>query len=259
MANLRLSFILALGCATLVLGMPRKPVNPLLTFPTPPTHQLNLTSPFPMLKSDIRFTEEQLKSGIVGENYRWRGGFYVQIDSRFNQEEYAIINNALYDIHVNLCIDVLIWPSDANPSGDYAFIERGGDGSGCWSYVGRLGGRQVINLQWNGCVYQGTAAHEAIHALGFFHEQSRPDRDDFVNILYHNIIPEYAYAFDKYSWQQVGTYDVPYDYTSIMHYNSHDFTANGQETIQAKNGSPVGSRGFMTEHDKTKLRRMYNC
>jgi Astacin (Peptidase family M12A) len=37
---------------------------------------------------------------------------------------------------------------------------------GCWSYLGRIGGRQELSLQRNGCVYKGTAMHELIHALG---------------------------------------------------------------------------------------------
>jgi len=262
MGFLKVGVVLAVLCCTSVLSKPSKPgnkYNPILTFPTPPTEQYNLTDPFPFLGNDIRLTADQARSGIIGENYRWRGGFFVQIDRNFNSQEYAIINNALYDLHINVCIDVLLWPSDAQPSGDYVFIERGGGGSGCWSYVGRLGGRQQLNLEAPGCVHQGVAIHEAIHAMGFFHEQSRPDRDEFVNILWGNINPDMAYNFNKLSWGEASTFDVPYDYRSIMHYNAKDFSNNGGDTIQAWNGSPVGSQNVMTGNDHNKLRRMYNC
>lgn len=39
------------------------------------------------------------------------------------------------------------------------------------------------------CFRAASAAHEAIHALGFYHEQSRPDRDNWVTIKYENIQP----------------------------------------------------------------------
>ena len=57
----------------------------------------------------------------------------------------------------------------------------------CSSAIGRRGGRQTINLA-AGC-YRLIPAHEIFHALGRLHEQSRPDRDNFITINMDNIRP----------------------------------------------------------------------
>jgi hypothetical protein len=36
-------------------------------------------------------------------------------------------------------------------------------------------------------VAKGTTMHEMMHAIGFVHEHSRPDRDQFVQVLLQNV------------------------------------------------------------------------
>lgn len=51
--------------------------------------------------------------------------------------------------------------------------------------------RQQLNLALNtpgaGCFRNGTIIHEFLHALGFYHQQSATERDDYVTIVWENI------------------------------------------------------------------------
>ena len=62
----------------------------------------------------------------------------------------------------------------------------------------RIGGRQTIKYKTPSCLSRyGTVQHEMLHALGFHHEQSRSDRDDWVKIHWLNIEEGHTHNFVK--------------------------------------------------------------
>ncbi|GAB3251179.1 M12 family metallopeptidase [Chitinimonas naiadis] len=112
-----------------------------------------------------------------------------------------------------------------NESNYAKFVSDGG----CWSYVGMSGGEQPISIG-DGCEYPGIVAHEVIHALGWMHEQMRPDRDNYVRVLTENIQSGMESQFTKLQANQVDPVGG-YDLDSVMHYPNWAFSKNGQPTI----------------------------
>ena len=72
-------------------------------------------------------------------------------------------------------------------------------------------GKQDVSLQSNGCVYQNIVIHELLHAVGFAHEQTRPDRDQYVTINYNNIQSGTESNFQRYLTSDVNTLNKAYD------------------------------------------------
>ena len=107
---------------------------------------------------------------------------------------------------------------------------------------------------------QGIVIHELMHALGFYHEQSRSDRDAHVIIVDDNIEPgrEHNFAIASGSLK-LG----PYDFGSLMHYGRCDFTicgscAPGCETIQAPgHEDEIGQRSMISALDAHGIRSLY--
>lgn len=214
-------------------------------------------------EGDMRLPEgldiRHMRNGIIGNNYRWPGGVVpIQIDSGFTSAERNVIQQGLDDISSKTCIRFVTRSNEAN----YVFMQRGGANSGCWSYVGRIGGRQILNLQAGnpGCVFKGIVAHEMIHAIGFFHAQSRTDRDNYVTINWSNIQSGTEGNFEKYTSGQVSDQGVSYDYGSLMHYGAYDFAINPNvPTIIVPNGVSIGQRNGVSDKDAQQIRNMYSC
>jgi len=128
---------------------------------------------------------------------------------------------------------------------------------GCWSVLGRSGGKQNLSLNRDGCLSTRTIQHEFMHAIGIWHEQSRPDRDQFVTINWQNIQDGKDDNFEKRT--DSSTLGNAYDYNSVMHYSTKAFSKNGQDTITAKNGNTIDRRREADGNDIIDIRLMYQC
>ena len=130
-------------------------------------------------------------------------------------------------------------------------------GNGCWADIGMstsmFGGNQKLNLQAPGCDNCGTATHEILHALGMAHEQQRPDRDDFVSIVWNNIKPGMDTQFAIRSQADA---QRPYDIMSIMHYAAKSFSRNGRDTLAVK---PKGYELYNRSGQVSKLSHWAAC
>ncbi|XP_064096371.1 protein SpAN-like [Macrobrachium nipponense] len=133
-------------------------------------------------------------------------------------------------------------------------------GSGCWSYIGSINSNTGQDLSiGTGCTGVGTVAHEIGHAIGFYHEQSRSDRDRQVKILLENVIAGKESNFNSYA---DNNYSVPYDFLSDMHYNSEAFSSNGKLTIvtvDPMNQELIGVRDALSHMDKLLANKIYPC
>ncbi|UYV84390.1 MEP1B [Cordylochernes scorpioides] len=131
----------------------------------------------------------------------------------------------------------------------------------CYSYVGRTGlGAQPLSIG-PGCEYLGIVIHELMHAIGFEHEQSRADRDNYVNILWDNIKPGAESQFAKYTLAQIQHLGEPYDYASVMHYEKNAFSKRRDlPTIEPKRaGVRMGQRRGFSHVDIRKINKLYGC
>ena len=135
---------------------------------------------------------------------------------------------------------------------DRVVFREGGDG--CHSHLGRTGGAQEIQMA--GCTVQGSVAHEILHAAGFYHEQSRGDRDQFIAINWNDIDPANRYNFEI---RDQGGADIgAYDYGSIMHYPARAFSTTGQPTIVPRaQGVTIGQREGLSALDRAAIQQLY--
>jgi hypothetical protein len=201
-----------------------------------------------------------------GFGEKWEGGIVpFEADCELENNELALFSQAMKHIEDKTNIRFVRYNSNAHKN--YIILTDLEDGSAN-SWVGRMTvpGWQRVNLDsmWMNLGHDfGSAVHELMHALGWPHTQSRPDRDSYVTINDQNIIEDNKHNFDINESSDV--YEKvqkcrPYNYGSIMHYDDEAFSKNGEKTITTKNSnkqSEIGQRDGLNTQDAEEINEYY--
>lgn len=136
----------------------------------------------------------------------------------------------------------------------------------CRSNVGRIRAPAPQSILVNSyCLaHPGYIIHELGHVIGFWHEHQRPDRDDYVEVQWANVPPEWSplrAVFNKIPVTEINTFDSPYDFGSIMHIKLTDYSKNGEPTLVPKVNytGEIGQRKQLSRQDVIQTNLLYQC
>jgi hypothetical protein len=145
---------------------------------------------------------------------------------------------------------------------DYVRI---GNYGGCWSWNGRIGGRQDLSMGFDAggtCLWVGTMMHEMMHAIGIEHMHADYNRDDYVTIFLENVDSRLWSNFEKVNPSSHSTFNTPYDLLSVMHYGKWAFSNNGKDVIVPHDPNYldiIGTPDILSAGDAMRLNRMHLC
>ncbi|XP_068175405.1 meprin A subunit beta [Antennarius striatus] len=216
---------------------------------------INEAAGLDLLEGDIQQDEISIRNSIIGDKYRWPTTIPYYLEDSLDMNAKGVILKAFDQYRLKTCIDFALWRGEEN----YISVFKG---SGCYSSVGNQHvGKQRLSIGRN-CDRLGTVEHEFLHALGFWHEQSRADRNDYVNIMWDRIEPGKEHNFRIYDDTMSSALGVAYDYGSVMHYSKTAFNIGSEPTIITKIPyfmDVIGQRMGFSASDLTKLNHLYNC
>ena len=169
------------------------------------------------------------------------------LDPNFDDHQRAEVARAFENYHNNTCVRFV--PREES---DTDFVEILRDDKTCGlAQVCKVGGAQFAKFG-GVCINSGTMTHELGHTLCFGHEQSRSDRDDWIEWDAKICEPHGIDNKDHFT-----TLDLFYDYVSIQHYEGECY--NGCIKPKMKGVTKCGSGGTLSVLDVEKINAFYEC
>lgn len=231
-------------------------------------HNVDSTEPTPSdivsfeIKDGFGIVQNDIIIGTPEEGTEKTGFYKLPIPNYWDKPEipYAIdvdaprpeeIEKALKHIEEKTGLKFI--PYDNQP--DAILFQKGKEH--CLSALGRLGGVQPIRLS-DSCGWH-EITHEVMHALGFIHEHSRFDRNDYIAVEWQNIEEKYHMQFEIFAEDLAGpAKHSPFDYHSIMLYEKNFFAKDkGLTTLKSKTNQLVSPGRGLSALDIDRVKKLF--
>lgn len=193
------------------------------------------------------------------ENVFWSMVRYV-IDPSLTASERNVLRSAIQ--HIESRTNVRFYNATGQPTVDptygfaYPYVNVQNNSESAFvsnSYVGRIGGRQNLNI--GSACGVGVVVHELCHACAMYHEHCRYDRDNYITV-YTNNVEDDALSDVRKITSNYYTRGA-FDFNSIMIYGSYTFSKNGQPTMLKKDGSTFYQNDVLSDLDRAWLNYFY--
>jgi hypothetical protein len=189
--------------------------------------------------------------------YRWPlVGSVFQIPYIIDPASGDVTNiNSAISTYNSIFIGQIQWVAHTTETNYVDFNLNPSDLSGSgYSNIGMSGGEQVIG--GSGTCTVSTLLHEMGHATGFWHEQSRPDRNSYVTLNLNNMVNT-AYSDSAIEYDDMQALTL-YDWSSVMHYFVLNFSKNGNPVLESiPPGMPLSNTVSYSGGDIDAIRRLY--
>uniref|UniRef100_A0A3B3QXL4 Metalloendopeptidase n=1 Tax=Paramormyrops kingsleyae TaxID=1676925 RepID=A0A3B3QXL4_9TELE len=154
-----------------------------------------------------------------------------------------VIQSAINAFSSKTCIRFTPWTSQSDYLTLIFSLGR------CYSSIGKIGGKQVVSLMESTCLIGGIVQHELNHALGFYHEHVRSDRDRYVRI----------------NWKYVDPRNLLKNSTNTDTYQTKEWkvipSTPGMDTITPipDETAQIGQRNGLSQSDILRINKLYGC